>query len=538
MARDAGESRSRRWPVAGILLCLGGLALFGALALASRSFESRTEQRLLTQQTEQAGAVIALAIDQQRSPLASAALTAGATDGSPEVFAALMGSMVGEDGRYARAALLRVGSADPIAVVGEGPLLIDEQRLTSLVTGAPEAFRVVDLLAAGRALGYAVHDDGAPEWLVYAETLLNPDPTVRQRTDRPFNELNYAMYLATSEAPEDLMSASTDDLPLDGRRSVVDVPFGDQNLRLVTTARGPLGNDDLLALWWVVLAGGVLATAAVAVLLENVLASRRRAHELVGLTETLYNEQRGEAEALQRMLLPVIVEPPAGTQLAARYWPAGTARLIGGDFYDAFPIDDRRWAVLIGDICGKGIEAASLTGLARYTVRAASRYCTSPSEMLAAVHIALRQQDASTFCTACLIVVEPGPAGISRARISLAGHPPPLVRSIDGKVTEVGKLGPILGWFEPELHDTDLEFCPGDVVVLYTDGLTDAPGEQGVPIAEVEELLRERGGSTPVDQLADDIRALKRRRRPHGSSDDTALLCIRFLGPSATDSTE
>lgn len=526
---DSGDP-SRRWPVAGLVLFACGLALFGALSVVSRQFENETEQRLLTRQTEQAGTLLTLSVDQVRAPLAAAARSAQATTGSTDVFTTLMAPTVGDGQSYARVALLARDSPEPVALVGDGPLLLDDAVLADLLAGEPAPMRVVDLLDSGRVLGYAVSDEAAPGWMVYAERNLSPDPTVRRRTEEPFSDLNYAIYLGPGEADERLLGASTADLPLRGRRADVTVPFGDQQIELVTTPRGRLGSAELQALWWVVLGGGVAASAAVAWLLERTIASRRSAQRLAALTETLYNDQRDTAEALQRSLLPELARLPPDTEVAARYWPAGTAQLIGGDFYDVFPIDDHRWGILIGDVCGKGVEAAGLTGLARYSVQAAAQYCSQPSDMLRAMHRVLREQRVTTFCTACLVVFDADPSAGGQALVSLAGHPAPLLRRADGEVVHVGRHGSILGWFEPELGDDRVDLAPGDLLVLYTDGLTDAPGDQGVPIVEVEQLLRARGAVAPVGELADEIRVLKRRRRPHGSSDDTVLVCIRFVG--------
>lgn len=521
----------RRGPVAGIILFVGGLLLFGGLAIASRRYDDQTDQRLLTQQTKEAGALLTLSVDRYHAPLTAAARTAGATGGSTDVFTDLMTPMLGDGGLFHRAALFRVGDPYPAAVVGNGGLLLDAGGRDALTTPPVEPLQIVDMLAAGRVLGYGAFDASAPDWIVYAERELSPDPSVRRRTDEAFDALNYAIYLGDEERPDQLLGASTDDLPLTGRRAAIDIPFGDQQLRLVTTPRRELGSSELQELWWGVLAGGVVASAGVAWLLERVLRSRQRAEELAALTEALYEEQRVSAEQLQRSLLPELTDVPPGVEVAGRYWPAGTAHLIGGDFYDVFRIDARRWGVLIGDVCGKGMEAASLTGLARYTVQGAAPFCESPSDMLRATHVALRQRDVSTFCTACLLVVELMPGGGARAQICLGGHPGPLLRRADGSVVTLGTTGSLLGWFEPELHDVDVTFAPGDVLVLYTDGLTDAPGDQAVPIEEVEEMVAERGATQPIGQLADDIRSLKRRRRPYGSTDDTALLCLRFGAP-------
>jgi serine phosphatase RsbU (regulator of sigma subunit) len=218
--------------------------------------------------------------------------------------------------------------------------------------------------------------------------------------------------------------------------------------------------------------------------------------------------------------------------LASRYWPAGSASLIGGDFYDAFRIDDRRWGIVIGDVCGKGIDAAALTGLVRHTIRATSRATLSPAAVLRDVHNAVSEHEPATFCTVCFITYTPhdaGPAAGGTLTVALGGHPAPLLGRA-GTVREIGRAGTILGMVEPTIVDQSLEVGPGDTLVLYTDGLTDAPDEQAVPLHEVEDLMCD-GVDRDVEQLADAIRVCKRRRRPSGSSDDTAVLVVRFHAP-------
>lgn len=184
--------------------------------------------------------------------------------------------------------------------------------------------------------------------------------------------------------------------------------------------------------------------------------------------------------------------------------------------------------MLIGDICGKGIEAAALTGLVRHTVRTASRLGAEPSAVLRAVHVAMTEHRPPTFCTVCFLTYRPDHSGRAGGEIvvSLGGHPQPLlVRSND--VAPIGRFGTVLGMIEPSLHEVRTRVEPGDTLVLFTDGLTDAPGDQAVPLHELEELLR-RSTASSVEALADDIRMLKRSRRPSGSADDTAVVVIRF----------
>jgi serine phosphatase RsbU (regulator of sigma subunit) len=122
--------------------------------------------------------------------------------------------------------------------------------------------------------------------------------------------------------------------------------------------------------------------------------------------------------------------------------------------------------------------------------------------------------------------------GTQSLTIALGGHPSPLLRHVDGRVDEIGVPGSLLGLFTPTVVDSTIEVEPGDTIVLYTDGLTDAPHDQGVPLAELIDLLAAEGHE-PVALLADSIRPLKRRRRPHGSADDTAIVVLRFGSPSS-----
>ena len=160
----------------------------------------------------------------------------------------------------------------------------------------------------------------------------------------------------------------------------------------------------------------------------------------------LFAERTTVASTLQRALLPPVLPDIAGLELAARYQPAASD--IGGDFYDVIQIGPSRWVIAVGDVCGKGIEAASLTAMVRYTLRAfAAAWSTSPSALLSQVNEALsRQLGVERFCTiACAMLdLDPdsaaagAPAGGTTITLALAGHPRPLVVAPDGTVRAVG----------------------------------------------------------------------------------------------------
>ncbi|MCU1359007.1 MAG: putative serine/threonine protein phosphatase [Ilumatobacteraceae bacterium] len=518
-----------------LVILTSGLLVFAAFSLASRALFDQTEQRLLQERTDEASASLAVSVGQIKTPLSAAATLAQITDGDAAAFQQAMNDYVGEGKSFTSAALYAIDSTEPIVTVG-APIGLhegDEQRVQALLAAAQkQPFVVVDLLDRGRRLGYGVADSSDnPHFVVYGERTLGADPNVRRRNDEPFAELDYAIYLGDTESNTALLGASVRDLPIDGRRASSDSPFGDQHLRLVMTPIGHLSSGLFADLWWIVALIGATASITVAALSRRLIVRHHEALVLAQDNERLYDEQRTIAETLQLSLLPQVLEPPPGAEVAARYWPAGTASLIGGDFYDVFRVDDARWAVTIGDVCGKGIEAAAVTGLARHTVRAAARYSTSASDVLHAVHQAMFDHRPATFCTVCFVYIGTSSTGAQQLNLSLGGHPPALLRRAGGTVEEIGALGTLLGIVPPQLTDVTIDVAPGDTLVLYTDGLTDAPPGQAVPIAEVMQLLRTAGDQS-TEQLADSIRALKRGRRPHGSSDDTVVLILRFGDPA------
>jgi len=193
----------------------------------------------------------------------------------------------------------------------------------------------------------------------------------------------------------------------------------------------------------------------------------------------LYAERTRVARSLQAALLPPALPTIPGVELAATYSAAGRNIDAGGDFYDAFPAGDGRWVVAIGDVCGKGPEAASITGLVRHTIRAVAIGEHSPAAILRQVHAVL-VNDLPTnaeleprFCTAVVVVLEPRADGAT-AVVACAGHPLPLVRRADGAIESAGAPGLALGLpGDCDAIDQRLELAPSEAVVLFTDGITE-----------------------------------------------------------------
>jgi PAS domain S-box-containing protein len=194
----------------------------------------------------------------------------------------------------------------------------------------------------------------------------------------------------------------------------------------------------------------------------------------------LYAERDLIARTLQRSLLPRELPDIPGAEVAARYLAAGAGNEVGGDFYDCFPTGAGDWALVIGDVCGKGAEAAALTALARYTLRAAALNTRRPRAVLEQLNEALlRDRLDYRFCTVLYVSLTPRADRLS-ACITAAGHPLPVVVRATGEVEVVGTPGSLLGIVDvPELSEERIDLGPGDALVLYTDGVTEADRSAG-----------------------------------------------------------
>lgn len=239
-----------------------------------------------------------------------------------------------------------------------------------------------------------------------------------------------------------------------------------------------------------------------------------------------YGRERHIAQVLQRSLLPSGLPSVPGITAAVRFIAAGEGIEVGGDFYDFFPARGEDVAALIGDVCGKGPEAASVTALARHTLRAAAQYEARPSAVLGLLHRALREaRDDGRFCTVAFCRFEPADQGV-RMHLSCGGHPLPLVLRRSGAVEPVGRLGTLLGAdVDPVLHDVTVDLAPGELVVLYTDGVTEvrAGREEIFGHRDLARLLEECAGFTPdaVAQCVQDAVLDAAGGRPR---DDIAIL--------------
>jgi serine phosphatase RsbU (regulator of sigma subunit) len=251
----------------------------------------------------------------------------------------------------------------------------------------------------------------------------------------------------------------------------------------------------------------------------------------------LHEQQRHIATVLQHSLLPRSLPEIKGFEASSRFLPAGEAYEVGGDFYDVFPSGSGSWTAVIGDVCGKGPEAASLTALARYTVRTASSPDSSPSEVLRALHESISSEQADCrFCTAALARIEAPSNGLGLAHLTVAlgGHPLPMVLRKEGTVEMIGEPGTILGVLpSPVVADADGTLAIGDSLILYTDGVLD--GRDGAERGDPDWLARQIGevAGKNADEIAEALAQAAIRRHGGEPRDDIAILVLHHNGAAA-----
>jgi serine phosphatase RsbU (regulator of sigma subunit) len=214
-------------------------------------------------------------------------------------------------------------------------------------------------------------------------------------------------------------------------------------------------------------------------------------------------------------------------QVAARYLPAAGGNEVVGDFFDVFQQGPGSWGFMIGDVAGKGVEAAKLATLARHTIRTAAMQRLTPREILLTLNQAMREQepDGDRFVSAIYGTLDVDGRGADIV-VSVAGHPRPLIRRAGGTLETTRRHGTVLGALDdPIVCEEAVQLASGDALVLYTDGVTEARANGAL---FGERRLRElvAGGPPDADALASAIERAVGEFSPR-LADDTALLILR-----------
>ncbi|MCU1354258.1 MAG: Two component signal transduction histidine kinase [Acidimicrobiales bacterium] len=522
-----------------IVVLLVGLLATGSLASAAWAVHGRNEDRLLNQRVREASALFPAAIPSLQTPLAAAAELAEATDASTVDFKRTMKPHVGPAPmRYVSASIWRADgtSLHPLVVVGKAPALETEPpaQIRAVLRRALKTplLGVHDLLdTTPSALGYSFVSATPPvRYIIYAETNLPADRLSRPQADSAFSGLDYALYLGSQATPRKLLVASRPETPLGGRTASTVVPFGTEKLLLVMRPNGDLGGSLLRLLPVLIAAIGTLVSLGFVVLVERLLRrgdqSERLAAELGIAAEEnarLYSDQRSVAQMLQQSLLPDTLPDIEGVDFAVRYEPGVAGLDIGGDWYDVMRVGDHHALLVVGDVSGRGLRAATIMASLRYSIRAYGAQGDSPTEILRKLGRLLRVERDHHFATvlcACLNLEE------RTLEIASAGHPSPLlVVGGDGRFIEVTVGVPVGVTADGPYTSVTVEVPPNATYLAFTDGLFERRGETvDVGLERLRAAVTSQAG-LGLDEL---LSSVYRQLAETGIHDDTAILGVRW----------
>jgi serine phosphatase RsbU (regulator of sigma subunit) len=541
-AADSAEATRRGgfdayWlPVATLIV---GLVVTGALVLVSHSQFTSNEKRLLTLRVRDAAAAVSGALSGVQTPLVSAAELADATNGDMAKFKRLAAPLVGAPGTghaYISLSLWRVNSlgSGPVAVQGAAPVLAAQpSSAAAFLASAARSpkLSVIGLLKVpAPRLGYAFANPGTPgAFVVYAENALPANRHSRLQSTSAFAGLDYALYLGTKQTPANLLVSNVTHFPLPSPSHAETVPFGNNAITLAMSSRVPLAGALPRDLPWIIAVLGTLLSIAAAALTLRLTQRRRAAEELADRLEViasenerLYAEQRGIAQTLQHALLPDVLPQVGGVQASARYEAGEHGVDVGGDWYDVIDLDGRRLLLVVGDVSGRGLRAATTMASLRYAIRAYAAQDDGPTEILNKISRLVDVTKSGQLATVLCAMVD---TEQRRLTITSAGHLPPLLIS-DGAGQYVDtEVGPPIGVdASTPYHSTTVTVPPSATVVAFTDGLVEKRGES---LDEGLERLRETATRHHVG-LPELLGTLVTELVNGRSEDDIAIVGVRW----------
>jgi serine phosphatase RsbU (regulator of sigma subunit) len=520
-------------PVATLIV---GLMVTAALALVSQSQYNSNEHRLLRLRVRDAGALITEALPAIETPLASASELADATRGDVPKFKSFVAPYVtGKPGsQFVSLSLWRLAdpAAGPLAVVGAAPELTPAaaaavfRRLAKTPT-----LNVVGMLAPpDRRLGYALAASRARNgYVAYGESPLPANRRSRLQGSSAFAGLDYALFLGADQQRQNLLVTDLNDSPPPSTTDAETLQFGDRSLTLAMSASRPLAGSLPQRLPVIIAVLGVLLSAAAALVAMRLTRRRRNAEQLAARLEVtagenrrLYSEQRTIAQTLQHALLPDTLPEIEGVDTSARYEAGEQGVDIGGDWYDVIDLGDRRLLLVVGDVSGRGLRAATTMASLRYAIRAYAAQQDPPAEILTKVSHLVSVAETGQLATILCAVVD-----LERREISItsAGHLPPLLMSNgDGHYVEA-VIGLPIGVESGSSYTSTTIAAPRDATfVAFTDGLVEVRGES---LDRGLQRLREAaiGNHSALSELLDNLVS----ELPQGpSEDDVAIVGVRW----------
>ncbi len=531
---ESVSTRTRRVSGAALVVLAIGLLITAGLAIASGALYRHNERRLLHLRVRELSLVLSSATQSVQTPLASAAALADATDGDPARFRALMAPSVGPGRQFAALTLwpLGTGATHPRVVLGRTAAApaANAARVRALAR-KPGVLNLVGMLAGARpALGFEYALGSGPgSYAVFAESPLPANRRSKLEGNSAFSDLDYAVYLGRGRQPSQLVLTSVKHPPLKSPTAADSVPFGSGALTIAISPRGSLGGNFFQSLPWLIAIAGVLISLAAALLTERLARGRARAELLATQLDRLaaenrerYIEQRSIAQTLQQALLPAQLPRVPGLSVSARYVPAQTGGDVGGDWYDVVAVDEKRVLLVIGDVSGHGVEAATTMALVRHATLAYVAEDPRPARVLEKLSDFVSRGPGDYFATVLCALIDVEGHLITLAS---AGHLAPLLMAGgEGEYMDVQAEPPIGFPHQAPFREATFPVLPRATLVAFTDGLVERRGEV------LDEGLERLRAMATSEQLTDDdlLAKLARDLTSDDHRDDTALVSIQW----------
>jgi serine phosphatase RsbU (regulator of sigma subunit) len=531
LARE--RSRWPYWPVLGVAVL--GLVVTGMLVWLAATTYSSNENRLLKLRVSDAGALIQEALPTVQTPLASAAALADATGGDVEKFRTFIAPYVPR--QYASVSLWRLGTAQPmpLSVVGAAPVIAaSPTRAAAFFARAARGAQlsVIGFLHGRRPrLGYAFTSPGLTgRFVAYAESALPASRRSRLQSSSSFTDLHYALYLGRTQNTAQLLLTDLTSLPIRGRRASISIPFGDNAFTFVVSPKHPLQGTFAERLPWAIAIIGVLLSLGAAALTARLLARRDQAERLARSLERiaeenrrLYAQQRTIAQTLQHALLPDRLPTIRGVETAARYEAGVEGVEVGGDWYDLIGLDDRRLLLVVGDVSGRGLRAASTMAELRFAIHAYAAQDDPPAVILSKLSRLVNVDRGGQLATILCALVDVEARNVT---VTSAGHLPPLLIS-DGSGEFIrSQVGMPIGVSANATYaSTAVAAPPAATLLAFTDGLVERRGESiDAGLARLERAATSQPAALDelLDRLVEDLRTGQ-------GEDDTAIAGLRWM---------
>jgi hypothetical protein len=504
-----------------------GVALTLGLAWVTDVVNTHNDHRLLAQQVQQTAAAISSALPVVQSQLVDAVQVAIDTNGNAQTFQRFVTAGTVSTGNSGSISLWRLtnGHAQEVTSIGP-PLTLVAEKLDGafFATVHPSASLFVTGILPGATprLGYAEMPAGDTSGLmVYRETSLPANRQVAVPASSPFSRLKFALYLGAKPLPADLLEA-TGSTPVRGHTSSTSLPFGDTSITMVGMSSSELSGGLSAALVWIVLGVGVALAFGSGAAVEYALRRRLFAESLARDNGRLYREQQNIAGYLQHALLPRVPEI-AGVEIAARYLAGVVDIEVGGDWYDVISTGDDRCVFFVGDVSGRGLQAATTMASLRYAIRAYTAQGDDVATVLVKLNALLDIESDQQFAT-----VLAGEIDVELHRVTLvsAGHFMPLVVGDGGAEFVVGSAAPPVGVAPLDnLTTVTFDVPPHATLIAFTDGLIERKDDESIDVG-LERLRNAATGQS--ESLAELVDGLVNALIVADAPDDTVILAIRW----------